>query len=97
MHDCEKCKDLRVVFKIDLPSQLRKAINIANDNIVDLTISVVENKTDNWSQSFGKFVETGKWDDIVYHQFKCNSCGQRFQLNAETYHGSGGEWKPLPN
>jgi hypothetical protein len=96
MPDCEKCKELRKVFKIKLPAHLKQVISIAQENVADDTISVIENGTGIWSQPFSQLVATGAWDDIVQYLFKCNFCGQRFQLNAETYHGGGGEWKPLP-
>jgi hypothetical protein len=34
-------------------------------------------------------------DDVITHIFECSSCGQRFKLAVETYHGSGGAWEML--
>lgn len=95
MSECEKCKDLRKIFNIELPAHLQEAISIAQQSMVDGTISVIEDGANNWSQPFSQLVSTGAWDDIVEYHFECNFCGQGFQLNAETYHGGGGEWKPL--
>jgi hypothetical protein len=95
MSGCERCSNLNTVFRIKLPEELKQAIRIAKENVANETISVVENETNHWSQPFNQLTASGGWDDIVSYVFVCNSCGQRFQLSAETYHGSGGEWKPL--
>lgn len=34
------------------------------------------------------------WPDVMRYHFTCRHCGRPFQLFAETYHGSGGAWKP---
>jgi hypothetical protein len=34
------------------------------------------------------------WDDSVDCELSCSECGQRFELRCETYHGSGGTWRP---
>jgi hypothetical protein len=31
-------------------------------------------------------------DDYLEYHFVCTSCGDRFRLAVETYHGSGGKW-----
>lgn len=33
--------------------------------------------------------------DYVETVVECSSCGQRFRLCAETYHGAGGSWEAL--
>jgi hypothetical protein len=38
----------------------------------------------------------GPWPDVLNYRFKCERCGMHFSLSAETYHGQGGEWKPVP-
>ena len=94
MSGCEKCKDLNTIFRISMPGDLKQAIRVAKDNVADGTISVIEN-AEKISQPFFQLSESGTWDDIVHYEFKCNSCGQKFHLVAETYHGTGGEWKPI--
>jgi hypothetical protein len=95
MPGCEKCSDLNKVYRIKLPSELKHAICIAKENVADGTISVLEKETGQGSRPFSQLTVSGAWGDLVYYIFVCNSCGQRFQLSAETYHGAGGEWKPL--
>ena len=91
---CDKCKDLNTVFRINMPGDLKQAIRIAKQNVADGTISVVDNETGQWSMPFEQLSQNG-WDDLVYFVFSCTLCGQKFLLSAETYHGAGGEWKPL--
>lgn len=35
--------------------------------------------------------------DVLYHVFQCATCGCKFSLSVETYHGSGGSWKVINN
>lgn len=93
MTDCEKCKDLNVVFPIKVPSELKQAIRIAKQNIEDNTIGLLE--TGPWCRPFAEISESGEWEDILSYVFKCNFCGKRFRLSAETYHGAGGKWQPV--
>jgi hypothetical protein len=95
MNSCDKCRDLNQVFRIVLPGDLKTAIRVAKNNINDETISVIEKESGNSSRPFTEISESRLWNDNVHYVFKCNFCGQRFLLNAETYHGSGGEWKPI--
>jgi hypothetical protein len=90
---CSSCKDLNSEFQIKLPSDLRKAIAVTRDNLADGTISDVT--IHGFCKSFDDLVSLGKWDDVLLYHFKCNTCGQLFELSAETYHGSGGWWKPI--
>ena len=90
---CSSCKDLNSEFQIKLPSDLRKAIAVTRDNLADGTISDVT--TGGNHMPFDELISSGKWDDVLLYHFKCNTCGQLFALSAETYHGSGGWWKPI--
>ena len=90
---CFACKDLNIEYKINVPSDLRKAIAVARDNLADGTISDITKG--GHCKPFDELVVSGKWDDILLYHFQCNTCGQQFELSAETYHGSGGWWKPV--
>jgi len=92
---CPSCKDLTTEFKIKLPTDLKKAIAVTRDNLADGTISDVTTGGD--SMPFDELVSSGKWDDVLLYRFRCNTCGQMFELSAETYHGAGGWWKPIDN
>jgi hypothetical protein len=93
MIDCEKCKHLNEYFQIKFPNDLKKAIRITKENLADTTLDVLE--TEKWKTSFDKVTPDGGWDDLVSYTFKCNSCGKKIELIAETYHYAGGHWKSL--
>lgn len=44
--------------------------------------------------TFSDLHPNGPYDDLLIYSFKCTNCGRQFQLSAETYHGSGGNWAP---
>lgn len=92
MNDCTQCQDLQVRFEISHPSELRKAMRVAKDNVADGTLSVVGGNDEAWTTPFDQASVEGPWDDIVHYKFKCNHCGMQFSLSAETYHGRGGSW-----
>lgn len=93
---CPNCKDLNTVYRIRLPHELKQALRIAKQNVADNTISVVENESGLYCQPFNDVSDSGEWEgDVVHYVFKCNICGKKFELSAETYHGSGGKWKPI--
>ena len=43
---------------------------------------------------FSDLSENGPWPDILICRFECTSCGQLYQLSADAFHGSGGQWAP---
>lgn len=91
---CEKCSDLCVRVSIKRPHELRNAIRIAWQNILDNTLSEIVNPTPISSVTFAELAKGDPWDDLLSYSFQCTTCGERFHLNAETYHGSGGSWEP---
>ena len=96
---CEHCEELCQSFKITLPGDLSKAIRIIKDNLADGTIR----ESGYWPSKhikvevapFAQLDVKGPWKDLLEYYFECSECGQLFRLNAETYHGSGGEWVPV--
>jgi hypothetical protein len=91
---CKKCSDLCVRIPLHHPSDLRRAIQIANENVVDGTISDISDNSALGGPSFSQVFAGEPWDDIVGYRFKCTTCGELFSLHAETYHGHGGFWEP---
>lgn len=87
---CRRCAGLCQLYKIDRPADLRRAIGVAHDNIEDGTLMEVP-----MGKPFSSIARNGPWDDVLTFGFRCTSCGQLFRLSAETYHGSGGEWRPV--
>lgn len=93
---CERCKDLCVEFRIRSSSELRKAISVADANLRDGTIVEVPTLAplEASGASFASVVAGTTWDDFLAYSFKCIHCDEVFELSAETYHGSGGAWRP---
>jgi hypothetical protein len=91
---CEKCAELCVRYQIQQPRELRKAIDIARQNIEDGTIVELQSSSPVSQVPFSALASGAAWNDIVEHRFRCANCGELFSLHAETYHGSGGYWEP---
>ena len=94
---CKDCEDLSVEYQIASPSDLRQAIAVVRDSIEARTIQETPSRPNAYggNASFQDIVHGGAWDDFVCFEFQCTQCGQLFQLSAETYHGSGGAWRPV--
>lgn len=94
MNDCETCRDLNVKFDIRFPSEIKRVLEIAKQSAAGGALSVLQEETP-FSEPFHEVRLEGPWDDIVSYVFYCNACGRKFEFCADTYHGSGGAWKPL--
>jgi hypothetical protein len=103
MAECPVCGDLQHVFRIRTPYDLERAIAVARDRSARGEITQEsEYDSDIWhSRGYGPWLPfsnlraTGPWPDNVLYTFRCETCGVRFRLEAETYHGSGGQREPL--
>jgi hypothetical protein len=93
--NCERCSTLRQRFEIRVPADLSKAIRVARDNVADGTIVEVPSPLPGINKPFSSILADGPWDDSMAYEFRCTTCGQLFSLSADTYHGSGGEWRPV--
>ena len=91
---CEKCKHLDDEIAIVMPIHLRAVMALAADNVAAGIVKEISGEKDFPFPASSKDVPLGKdsWADIAYYRFECVSCGQRFKLSAETYHGRGGSW-----
>lgn len=95
---CPKCDELHVATGIRSPAELSRAMRIVRANLADGTIQQVVVPTDDRPHATPFFLslgDSGPWPDFVNFQFACTMCGSRFELVAETYHGSGGHWQPI--
>jgi hypothetical protein len=86
---------LRQRFSIRVPADLSHTIRVARDNIADGTLAEVPSQSPIFREPFSAVLADGPWDDIIGYGFRCTACGQLFSLSANTYHGSGGEWRPV--
>ena len=92
---CERCKHLDEEITMTMPTHLRAALALAAGNVEAGVIKLIEGDLDFPFESAAKEAVLGKnsWSDITYQRFECTTCGQRFKLAAETYHGRGGAWE----
>ena len=78
---------------------LTKAIRVIRGNLSDKSIEA----TDYWPQgvlavqqpTFNQLPDDGPWPDYICYYFRCPTCHRIFEFSVETYHGSGGHWKPI--
>ena len=99
---CDKCRELCIIYKIDSPRQLDKTIRVVRQNLQDSTINESsywpEGKIKSCNTPFHEIKEGAPYsEDIYIYYFRCSACQQLFELVCNTYHGSGGQWKPIRN
>ena len=105
---CDYCADLRPTVRIKTPQKLSKILLRAADRLADITLAYakVQRISPDYVQTFarsGYVIDTDPqgnrrlhgWYDFLTHYFQCTHCNAVFEIDAETYHGSGGEWKML--
>jgi len=92
---CSFCQDLCIEYQISTPSDLRQAIAVVRDNLADGTLKEISPEQSGLPQrSFSEVASSGQWDDVLVYRFQCQHCSEQFILDAETFHGSGGAWRP---
>jgi hypothetical protein len=91
---CSRCQELGIKFSIRSPGELQKAIRVVRANLADGTLEQQPGNPVHPMLPFLSLTEVGPWDDYLLYEFRCTSCGARFTLSVETYHGAGGSWTP---
>ena len=91
--DCNKCSFLSEFGEINSPKELISLLGIIHD-AVDQNIISPEPQDVSFLQSYEQIKEEGPLSDNVYLKFECKFCGQRYELNCDTYHGRCA-WKPI--
>jgi hypothetical protein len=94
MGECQNCKDLNMKVEIRSPRELKKVLEAIKEHVGTGILTVLPEESP-WSKPFAQVNISGPWDNIVNYVFRCNSCAKKSRLSAETYHGSGGQWKPI--
>ena len=100
MNNCKHCEEVFIESKIGSPKDFERAIRIIRANLEDGTIV----ESDYWPEGcigkdrtpFSEVTGRGVYTEDVYiYYFECPDCHQLFKLTCDTYHGGGGEWKPM--
>jgi hypothetical protein len=94
---CTRCEELNQMVTIERPSDLENVLRVIRGNLADGTLASIapERSSMTAMQPIEHVAPAGPWPDLLHYVFACTACGQRFQLDAETYHGSGGSWRPV--
>ena len=95
---CDYCADLHPTVRIKTPQKLSKILlraadRLADGTLVDITLSYAQAEHINTDPQGNRRLHG--WYDFLQHHFQCTHCNAVFEIFAETYHGSGGEWKML--
>lgn len=93
---CKKCRELCQRIEIQTPGDLEMVLRVLKANVVDGTIQQDPAAPGRIMPPVDvvSLPEEGPWPDIVEETFRCRSCDQEFRLEAETFHGAGGKWRP---
>ena len=90
---CAKCEQAVRSKRIKRPDDLSQVIRLAAA-AVEVGLLRYEG-AGAWGDPFRSIAHGGGWGDIVNNYFSCPSCGQWYNLHAETYHGSGGAFEAV--
>jgi hypothetical protein len=97
---CQHCKEVMKAYEISSQTSFSKALCVIRDNLADGTI--IESAY--WPKGiiktchtpFSQVTAEGPYTEDVYeYYFQCPACKQLFHLSCNTYHGNGGEWRPV--
>jgi hypothetical protein len=92
---CAHCVELREPRAIGSPGMLWQLVERLGAMVAAGELAEAANP--GGGTGFAELVKGAAWPaDFLEYDFRCAHCGGGFRLEVETYHGSGGTWKPLP-
>ena len=98
MTGCAVCADLATTFAIRSPTELSKALRVVCANLADGTLEECAAEVTDSSLDLPPLAQLppeGPWPDVINYRVRCRTCRLAFELEAETYHGRGGTWRPV--
>ena len=78
----------KTIHEVESPTRAQRAAIVRN-------LFGVEHDPDPTMPDFESLLTQEHLPDSIHYFFRCSSCGLLFQLFVNTYHGSGGEWRPV--
>jgi len=78
------------ILEVQDPTKRERAAIVAN-------LLGVEESPDPPNEDFSGLMSSDTFPDIISHYFRCSACRLLFEFSVNTYHGSGGEWRPVPD
>lgn len=94
---CSSCDQFDTTVELRSPGQLARVIGTIRDCVEAQTLQYESFESDReliGQISFPQIPVNGPWPDVMRYHFSCPSCRATFLLEAETYHGAGGSWRP---
>ena len=95
---CETCGHLRERQAFRSPAQLERGLAVVRANVTAGTLAESAQRPAGVVRSgqppFAE-LDSGRWPDAFAYYFACRACGALYEFTAETYHGAGGEWRPV--
>ena len=95
---CTQCAHLREAQAFGSPAQLAQALAVVRANVVDGTLAEAEYRLApalRMDQPSFAHLGLDSWPDVFAYYFRCAGCGALYRFSAETYHGRGGDWRPV--
>lgn len=92
---CSRCDEYDVRIEIHGPAQLRRIVKKLQVAVEDRVLFVDADRSGEITVEQPEFLAltlTETLPDVIAYAFSCATCGQRFELECETYHGAGGRW-----
>ena len=93
---CATCSPYDVQIPIHGPDQFRRIVGKIQTAVGDGLLRCHSNESPPGGAEQSPFLNldlTSSWfSDYLQYEFVCSTCGTRFRLEVETYHGQGGEW-----
>ena len=94
---CETCAPFDEQIPIHGPNQFRRIVGKIRTAVEDRLLRCTSNESSSGAPKQSDFMNLDlniPWPtDYLQYDFECSTCATRFRLEAETYHGQGGEWR----
>ena len=90
---CVECEGVAIEQAIRTPTELRRVADVVAGEVARGALRQVSTARESGvDQPVLADLFAAPLPDALRMAFRCNHCGERFELRCETYHGSGGRW-----
>ena len=85
---CDECREL-VTHEFRTPDDLIHAVRVASEEVDRGVLRRIKIDASAEQPQLDADLKRVDLSDIVHYRFRCEVCGDRFTLFADTYHGQG--------
>ncbi len=86
---CDRCNGFSERFRVNTGYEYRELIRQLHELLQRNTFKLIRGTC-----SLEEVLRSQTWPgDSISHLFECTQCSRRFELDVDTYHGSGGAWE----